>query len=160
MTLPIADCAMRLPIVDCRLPIAESSASRCFARSCHDRCEVIGFLQQRGKFALGNDSGFAEQLKPESGFVRFFLNCSNLSDKFRFASSAARRSVVRCDRSAAPKDLFSHDSSGVIGLGNGPGHFNYSERKGFGALFKFEGIHVPRLLRQSPIANRQSPIRL
>jgi hypothetical protein len=149
----------KLPIADCRLPIAELSASGGFARGGHDGGQVVGFLQQRGEFALGNYSGFGKQLKPQRRFVRFFLNCSDFSDEFRFASSPTSRAVVRCHRGAAPNDLLCHDSSCVIGLGNGPGHFDYSERKGLGALFKFKGIHMPKLIGQSPIANRRSAIK-
>jgi hypothetical protein len=150
---------MRLSIVDCRLPIAGSGASGGFARGGHDCGQVVGFLQEGGELAFGNYSGFGEQLKPECSFVRFFLDCSDLRNEFYFAAGAASRAVIRRHGSSAPNDLFCHDSSRVVGLGNGPGHFDYSERKGFGALFKFKGIHMPKLIGQSPIANRQSAIK-
>ena len=149
---------MRLPIADCRLPIAESGAGGGFARGGHDGSEVVGFLQQRGQFALGNDSRFGKQFEPKRGFIRFFLNDSDFGDEFRFASSAAGRAVVRGDRGTTADDLFCDNSSCVVRSGNGPGQFNYSKSKGFGALFKFSWVHRRKLQVQSPIANRQSSI--
>ena len=150
--------AAKMPIADCRLPIAELSARRSFARCCDDRGQVVRLLQKRGQFALGNNSGLGKQLKPQSGFVCLLFDSSRLRDKFGFASSAAARAVIGRHRSSAADDLFGNNSPCVIAPRHRAREFDNPQSKSFCALFEFGRIHVPTLRNQSAIANRQSAI--
>jgi hypothetical protein len=149
---------MKLPIADCQLPIAKLATRDGFARGGHDGGEVVGFLQKSGELAFWNDSGFDQQFKPQSSFVGFFLNCPDFCCEFCFAPSAAGRTVVRSYGSSAANDLFCDDTPRIIRLGDGSRQLNDPKRKRFGSLFQFGGIHAPKLQKQSPLADRQSPI--
>jgi hypothetical protein len=149
---------MKLPIADCRLPIAESAAHRSLARCGHDRGQVIGLLQERGQFGLGNNARFDEQFDPESSLVCFFFNGSDFRNKFRLAPGAAGCAVIRGHRSAAANDLSGDNPPRVIILRNRSRKFNDPEGETFGVLFKFRWIHGSKRQNQSPIANRQSAI--
>jgi hypothetical protein len=142
---------MKLPIADCRLPIVALSARCSFSRSRHDGGQVVGFLQERGQFAFGNNSCLGKQLKPQRGFARFFFNGSHLGGKFCFASSATPGAVIRRHRGAAANDLFGNNTSRIVALRNGSRELDNAERKSFRALFEFGRIHVPTLRNQSAI---------
>ena len=149
---------MTLPIADCRLPIAALRARSSFPRGRHDRSQIVRFLQQRRQLASGCDSRFTKQLEPQCGFVSLLLNCFDFSNEFRFASSAARCTIVRCHGGSASDNLLCDDSCGLICFGNRPRQFNNPQGKTFGALFQFKRVHRPKLQNQLAIANRQSPM--
>jgi hypothetical protein len=149
---------MKLPIADCRLPIAQLSVRRRFAGCGHDGGQVAGLLQERGQFALGNDSCLGQQLKPKSGFIGFFLYGSHLGYKLCFASRTATGSVICGHGCAAADDLLGDNASSIVTFRDGAREFDNPKSERFGALFELERVHGPKLQKQSAIANRQSPI--
>jgi hypothetical protein len=148
----------KLPIADCRLPIGKLFAGRGFARRRHDGGQFTGFQQQRGKFSRGHDAGLDEQLQPQRGFIRLFLDDSDFGDEFGLAAGAATGAVIRGHRGAAADNLFGDHASGVVGLGDCARELDDSQRKSFRADFKFSRVHGANLQTQSAIGNRQSAI--
>jgi len=148
----------RLPIADCRLPIADSSIRRCFTRRRHNCGKVVRLLHNCGQLACGDNSRFSKKFEPESGFVGLFFESSDFCNKLGLASGPASCPIVCRDRSAAANDLILYHSSGFVRFRDCSRKLNYPKRKVFGALFQFGGVHTPKVLEQSPIANRQSSI--
>ena len=85
---------MKLPIADCRLLIGESLGRGGFVGRGHDGCEFVGLLQQGGQLARGHEARFDQQFEPQSGFVGFFLDGSDLGNEFGLAAGPATGAVV------------------------------------------------------------------
>lgn len=151
---------MGLPIVDCRLPIERSRARGSFTRCRHNRGQIIRFLQERRQFANGYNSRLTEQLEPKCCFISFFLHCSNFSDEFHLASSAACGPIIRSDRSPTANNLIGNRAPCDIRFRNGPAQIDNSKCEVLGTQFQFNRVHGPKVSEQWPIANRQSPITL
>ncbi len=79
--------------------------TRGLSRRNEDSKKLIGLLENGLSNGAIDDSRFDEEFEPEGGFVSLFDNGSQLREKLCRGAAAARRSIVRGDRSRRSQKL-------------------------------------------------------
>jgi len=132
-------------IFDFRMSIFDLLRSRArsgrLSRGYRDRCKLIRFLEDRVYPRRIHKFGRNNHLKPETGFIRLFLDHTCFVDEVRSGFRPTKSAIIRCNRTSAPDNLICYCVS-AAGRRQGICELQDSQRKCFGSLFHFIFIHA------------------
>jgi hypothetical protein len=110
------------------LPFQPPPPSCRLTRADENTRELVGFFPQvfrrRGRY----NSGFNQQLQPESGFISLLDHNTNFCDEFFVGSGSADRAVIRSNSRPTAKQLPTDDAR-FIRLWKRPAEFDDRERE-------------------------------
>src|SRR5580765_8258593 len=113
-----------------------SPTARRKPRCCDDRRQLTGLFSQCIDFILCEQPAIDDQFHPVGGFIGFFLDCSQLSDKFGLGTSSTSRTIIGADRGSASGQLISQHTT-FRRSGNSGHELENAQRKLFCSILQF-----------------------